>query len=195
MRLPLNCTVDYINDFLTPTEAAELYTLLIGQYQIDQARMIIEAGGQLIETDSFKILFLIDELIESNSHPEQIHGKNHPFTGKMAELKQKVEAFAEMEFDLAMCLYYPDGNFYAPYHFDQQTSGHNTILPSISLGEVRAFSFKENDTGECYSMDLADGSLLIMGDYCQARYEHSLLKDPKYKHGRINITFRDRKFK
>ena len=33
MRLPLNCTVDYISDFLTPDEAAELYRVLIDDYR------------------------------------------------------------------------------------------------------------------------------------------------------------------
>ncbi len=114
MRLPLNCTVDYINDFLTKAEAEELYALLINQYQIDQARMIQEAGGRLIKTDSFKILFLTDELKEQKSHPEEIHGKNYAFSGKMAELKKKVENLLNREFDLAMCLYYPDGNYFGP---------------------------------------------------------------------------------
>jgi len=194
MRLPLNCTVDYIGDFLTQTEAEELYTLLISQYQIDKARLIREAAGKLIKTDSFKILFLTAELLEKKSHPEEIHGKRFPFIGKMADLKKKVENLLSREFDLAMCLYYPDGNFFAPYHSDQETSGFNTILPSISLGAVREFSFKDKTTEECYNLELANGSVLVMGAHCQSRYMHSLLKDPTYKRGRINITFRDRNF-
>lgn len=191
MRLPLNCTVDYISDFLTQEESAELYALLIRQYQIDKARLIKEAGGKLIKTDSFKILFLTDKLIEQKSHPEEIYGKRYAFTGKIAALKEKVENFLKREFDLAMCLYYPDGNYFAPYHNDQETSGAHTILPSISLGAVREFSFKANTNGECYNLALANGSILIMGAHCQSRYTHSLLKNPTYKHARINITFRD----
>ena len=85
--------------------------------------------------------------------------------------------------------------FFAPYHFDQQTSGANTILPSISLGEVREFCFRENDSHETYSLELANGSLLVMGEHSQSRYEHSLIKDPRYINGRINITFRESNFK
>lgn len=194
MRLPLNCKVDYINDFLTKTETEEIYSLLINQYQIDKARMIKEAGGKLIKTDSFKILFLTEELIKQKSHPEEIHGKGYAFKGKMAELKKSVEKLLKREFDIAMCLYYPNGNYFAPYHSDQETSGNDTILPSISLGEVREFSFKAKTNGECYNLELANGSLLIMGAFSQSRYTHSLLKSPKYKQGRINITFRDRNF-
>lgn len=194
MRLPLNCTVDYISDFLSKAEADELYRSLIDQYQIDKARLIIEAGGQMIETDSYKIIFVTERLLEMNSHPENIHGKNFVWEGAMATLRKRVEDLTGRVFELAMCLYYPNGNFFAAYHYDQQTSGHQTILPSVSLGEVREFSFRENTSQDVYSLDLEDGSLLVMGDYCQSRYEHSLPKDTKYKNGRINITFREPSF-
>jgi len=194
MRLPLNCNVDYISDFLSTAETEELYALLINQYQIDKARMVREFEGEIIETDSLKVLFLADELIEQNTHPEEIHGKGHAFTGKMAELKTKVEQQLGRAFDIAMCIYYPDGNYFAPYHSDQETSGFNTILPSISLGEVREFSFKEKVSGSCHNLDLANGSMLVMGAHCQSRYTHSLLKNPKYNGDRINITFRDKGF-
>ena len=195
MKLPLNCTVDYFADFLDQAEAAELYRVLIEEYHLDKARLIVEAGGKTIETDSFKILFSTAELIEQNSHPEHIHGKCHVWSGAMATLREKVEHLLERQFEIAMCLYYPDGNYFAGYHFDQQTSGPQTILPSISLGEVREFRFRENSSGDVYSLDLANGSLLIMGEFCQNRFEHSLPKDPQYKNGRINITFREPAFK
>lgn len=194
-KLPLNCSVDYFPDFLSQEESAELYRVLIERYEIDKARLVIEAGGEMISTDSFKILFSTAELIERNTHPEQIHGKCHLWSGVMATLRERVELLLDQPFEIAMCLYYPDGNYFAPYHSDQETSGAQTILPSISLGEVREFSFREIDSGKIHSLDLADGSLLVMGEFCQSRYEHSLPKDPKYKRGRINITFREPAFK
>ena len=195
MKLPLNCSVDYLSDFLNKQEALELYHILINEYHLNNSRLIIEAGGKQIETDSFKILFSTERLIKLNSHPEHIHGKTFVWSGLMAKLKARIEKLLNKEFEIAMCLYYPDGNYFAPYHSDQQTSGHNTILPSISLGEIRKFSFKDNESHEEYSLDLANGSLLIMGDHCQNRYTHSLPKNPKYKNGRINITFREPSFK
>ena len=194
MRLPLNCTADYFPDFLSQEESAELYRVLIEEYALDKARLVVEAGGQIIRTDSFKILFSTAELIEQNTHPEYIHGKCHEWSGVMAILREKVEHLLDKQFEIAMCLYYPDGKYFAAYHFDQQTSGGKTILPSISLGAVRKFSFRENSSDEIYSLNLANGSLLVMGDYCQSRYEHSLPKDPLCKQGRINITFREPAF-
>lgn len=195
MKLALNCTVDYIDDFLSTEEADILYQTLIEQYHLDQSRIIMEAAGKLVTTDSFKILFLTDRLIRENSYPENVHGKAFPWTGIMKKLRERIEKHLDKEFEVAMCLFYPNGNYFAPFHTDQQTSGYKTILPSISLGEVRRFSFKENESSEVYNLDLAHGSLLVMGDHCQNRYMHSLPKNTKYKHGRINITFREPGFK
>ena len=57
------------------------------------------------------------------------------------------------------------------------------------------FCFKSNETDEVYSLELANGSLLIMKDYAQDRYQHSLPQNSKYKNPRINITFREPSFK
>lgn len=148
----------------------------------------------MVKTDSFKILFATERLIKENTHPEHIHGKSFVWSGAMQRLREKVEQQTGKEFELAMCLYYPNGNFFAPYHYDQETSGYATILPSLSLGEVREFAFKGRSSDEEYSLDLANGSLLIMADHCQSRYQHSLLKNPTYRNGRINITFREPAF-
>lgn len=195
MKLPLNCTVDYFENFLTEEETSNLYATLINEYKIHESQLTVYAGGQLIKTDSFKIIFASDRLIQQNSHPEEIHGKSYIWSGEMKKLREKVENFLQKEFELAMCLYYPNGNYFAPYHNDQETSGFNTILPSISLGEKREFSFKNNETDDHYSIELANGSMLVMGAYCQSRYTHSLLQNSQYKNGRINITFREPAFK
>lgn len=195
MKLPLDCLVEYTPDFLTQNEADTLYEILINEYNLHKNQLVVTVGDKELVTDSFKILFATERLIQLNNHPESIHGKAFLWSGLMATLKERVEKFTGNQFELAMCLFYPNGNYFAPYHFDQETSGYKTILPSISLGETRQFSFKKNDTEEVYSLDLANGSLLVMKDYSQERYTHSLPKNPIYKSGRINITFRESGFK
>lgn len=195
MKLPLNCEVNYFEDFLTEEEAKELFQVLVKNYEIDKARMIIEAGSKTIETDSFKILFFDEQVKAENSYLEDYQGKSFPFEGLLKKLKEKVEHLTNHQFDIAMCLYYPDGNYFAPYHSDQQTSGHKTILPSISLGAEREFVFRNLHDKETYSILLKDGSVIVMGDYYQSRYEHSLPKNPDCKESRINITFREASFK
>ena len=193
-QLPLDCEVTYYPDFLSSEEAWELYHLLLEKYQIHKEQLVIEAGGQLIDTDNYKILFADQELIDRNSHPKQVHGKNFVWSGALEKLKIKVEELTGKTYPLAMALYYPDGNNLTPYHTDQKTSGDETILPSLSLGAIRSFTFRENTTQEVYSLELNHGSLLVMGKDSQDNYMHSLPKDANCKKGRINITFRDANF-
>jgi alkylated DNA repair dioxygenase AlkB len=195
MKLPLNCKVDYLPDFINQEEANELYRILIDVYKIDKARLMINAGGKLHKTDSFKIIFLTTKLLKNNSYPEHIHGKSYEWAGIINELRAKIIQVTGIEFEVGMCLYYPNGEFFAPYHSDQETSGSKTVLPSLSLGEKREFCYRENNSGDIYSLDLDHGSLIVMGENCQSKYQHSLPKNTKYQNGRINITFRERAFK
>jgi len=176
---------------LSKEESSELYSLLIDKYKIDQSLSILQAGSRLIETDCFQILFAAETLIKQNSPPEEIHGESLIWNGAIKSLKEKVENLLNKEFELAICLFYLDGNYFTPYHSDQESSGYNTILPSISLGEVREFSFKNRAYEDIYNLDLANGSLLVMGEYCQSRHTHSLTKNSNYEKGRINITFQN----
>ncbi|MEL6561423.1 MAG: alpha-ketoglutarate-dependent dioxygenase AlkB [Bacteroidota bacterium] len=191
MKLPLNCEAEYIPDFLTDDESSELLEILINDYQLDKARLCIEAGNQLIETDSIKILFVTENLKASNSFPENVHGRVYEWKGIFQKLREKVENHCKNKFEIAMCIYYPDGSYFAPFHYDQTTSGHRTMIPSLSLGAQRKFIFKKNESNEEYSVDLSNGSLLLMKDYCQDRYTHSLPKSTTCKTPRINITFRE----
>ena len=145
MNLPLNCTVDYYDDFLNKEEALELYSELINTCKLDQSRLVIEAGGKMITTDSFKILFATERLIKGNSHPEEIHGKSFAWNGVMAKLKKKVESFLNKEFELAMCIYYPDGNYYG-LGLGVQVAGEkrwNSII-RLDLHRKRIAGFKND---------------------------------------------------
>ncbi len=192
--LPLNCEVDYYHDFLSAEDAWELYELLVHEYDLPNQRRIVETGSGIIDTNTFKILFVTQELKDRDSHPEKIHGKSFVWSGLMKTLKENVEHLTGKTFDMAMALYYPNGNHFAEYHIDQKTSGDETILPSLSLGEIREFCFKDNKTKDIYSLDLNHGSLLVMGRGSQDHYMHSLPKNSKYKNGRINVTFREPNF-
>jgi alkylated DNA repair dioxygenase AlkB len=58
------------------------------------------------------------------------------------------------------------------------------------LGAERIFRFRERNGSEKFDFTLENGSLIVMGDGCQDKYEHCLLKDEKITEGRINLTFR-----
>ena len=108
----------------------------------------------------------------------------------MKKLKEKIENFTNRKFEVCVLIYYPDGNSGVDFHSDYVAFGDTSIIPSISLGEEREFKFREKESEVEVSQTLENGSLILMGRYCQKRYEHSLPINPKYKEPRINLTFR-----
>ncbi|MFX0557696.1 alpha-ketoglutarate-dependent dioxygenase AlkB [Maribacter sp. CXY002] len=93
-------------------------------------------------------------------------------------------------FQTCVCIFYPDGNSGIDYHSDKTAFGDTAIIPSISLGEERQFCLREKKNMSTTKLILKHGSLLVMKDGCQERFEHSLPTDVKYLKPRINLTFR-----
>lgn len=188
MLLPLNCTVSYHPGFLSEQEAHNLYHLIFSDYGIDQYRFLLSDGSR---SDSGKLMFIDEKHRAAGRFPEEAYGKNFFWPPAMQALRERVEAHTGRRFGTCVCIYYPDGNVGVDYHADFPAFGDTTVLPSLSLGAERLFALREKATGVIFKQPLAPGSMIVMGEHCQDRYEHSLLLDPKCKVGRINLTFRE----
>ncbi len=189
MKLPLNCEVEYISGFLEFSEANELFVDLY-----DTVKKISYCpkteDGKTYEVNFEKIMFLDQNLLDENIFPEGQWGPTRGWTDKLKKLKEKIENFTNQQFEVCVLIYYPDGNSGVDFHSDYVAFGDTSIIPSISLGEEREFKFREKESKVEVSQTLENGSLVLMGKYCQERYEHSLTINPKYKRPRINLTFR-----
>ena len=141
-------------------------------------------------TEFGKLMFIDEELKTAGRFPEFAYGKNFPWPKEIRFLKERVEAQTGLVFGTCVCIWYPDGNIGVDYHSDQPAFGDTKVLPSISLGGERKFQLRENATGKVFEKRLETGSMIIMGEYCQERYEHCLPEDPECTEGRINLTFR-----
>lgn len=178
MKLPLNCSVEYIDGFLSKSESKDLYKALINVYKIDQQQTKIEIEDQVYYTDSSKLMFVDKSLIASNKFPEAQWGKVLPWSRHLKRIKERVEKLTNTKFNV--CVYYPSGESGVAFHTDYVAFGDTNLIPSLSLGEEREFQLKENLSADIYEIKLMEGSLIIMGENCQQRYEHSLPKNPKY---------------
>jgi len=77
------------------------------------------------------------------------------------------------------------------YHSDDEASlGKNTTIASLSFGAERRFLFQHKNTKETISIQLENGSLLVMKAETQAYWAHRLPISTKIKNPRINLTFR-----
>ena len=114
------------------------------------------------------------------------------WTAVLAEVRRKVEAAANAPFNSVLLNFYRDGQDSIGYHSDAEPElGVNPIIASISLGSVRQFILKHVKSGEKLKLDLAHGSLLVMGGTCQHHWVHGLPKTKAAVGPRINLTFRN----
>ncbi len=190
MRIPLNCTLDYYQDFLSPKEAEALFHEFESDYTIGNCPIVSEVNGKEFRTEFGKITVMDQALYDNNAFPNYIYGTTMPWPSSLQKIKERIEALTDRKFQFCVCIYYPDGHVGVDFHSDPPAFGDTTVIPSLSLGEERNFLLREIATKAIHEMILASGSLLIMGEHCQERYEHCLPVDSSYTKPRINMTFR-----
>lgn len=114
-----------------------------------------------------------------------------PWTKELLELKALVEKITGTKFNSCLLNLYHDGNEGMAWHSDDEKSlGKNTSIASLSFGAERKFSMKHRESKETVSVQLENGSLLVMKDETQSYWLHSLPKSKKVTKPRVNLTFR-----
>ena len=73
---------------------------------------------------------------------------------------------------------------------DEPELGREPLIASISLGAVRRMRFRARDRSASAAINLASGSLLLMGGRTQSLYQHAVDKTRAATGERINLTFR-----
>ena len=190
MKLNLNCSVEYVQSFLSKNDCDELFNELLTYKELTTPLKIKMNNGEYFQEKYGKMMFLDEELFENGKFPELVWGPNKIWSKKMALLKKSIEKHTGIKFETCVCIFYPNGNSGVDFHSDYIAFGDTTIIPSLSIGEERIFLLREKETGKVNELKLKNGSLLVMGEYCQERYEHALPLNSDYKKPRINLTFR-----
>jgi len=114
-------------------------------------------------------------------------------TPTLQELLERVSTDLEIEFNSVLCNLYRNGNDHIGFHFDKESLNPvETHIGSLSLGATRKFRFRKikETSGWEYDIDLKAGDFVLMMPTCQKTYKHSIIKQPKIKEPRINLTFR-----
>ncbi len=114
-----------------------------------------------------------------------------PWTNELLDLKRKIELITNSLYNSCLLNLYHNGNEGMTWHSDDEKSlGKNTFIASLSFGADRKFSFKHKRTKQIISLQLENGSLLLMKGSTQLNWLHSLPLSTKIIHPRINLTFR-----
>ena len=195
MKLGLNCNVEYHPSFLSKAEANELFKHLDGFKELTNMLVLKTLAGESYSYEFGKLTFTDKKLQEVKTFPESVWGPSMIWSDQMILIKNRIENFTGHKFEVCVCIYYPDGNSGVAYHSDYVAFGDTSFIPSLSLGEEREFYLREKETLTETKIILENGSLIIMAENYQERYEHSLPINDIYKRPRINLTFRKYGFK
>ncbi len=186
MQLDLKCEYAYHPNFISNDIHNSLWNELVSVQSLDSSFLRI---GDYV-SDTGKIMFTDQDLIDQNVFPTEAWGIVKPWPKYLQNVKHQVEDLIQKTFQVCVGIYYPDGNTGVDYHTDPPAFGDTSIIPSVSLGEERLFSLKEKSSSKTTDIILQQGSLFVMGKGCQELYEHALPIDEQYKKPRINLTFR-----
>lgn len=120
-----------------------------------------------------------------------IERKALPWTKELLQLKSKVESISNETFNSCLLNLYHDGNEGVSWHSDDEKmlKKHGAVA-SLSFGAERIFQFKHKKLLLKTSIQLEQGSLLIMKGAIQDFWLHQIPKTSKVKTPRINLTFR-----
>jgi alkylated DNA repair dioxygenase AlkB len=117
--------------------------------------------------------------------------KTMPFNPILLGIKEKIEAQSNFKFNSVLCNLYRDGNDSNGWHADNERElGQQPIIASVSLGCMRIFEMKHNQTNQKLRFELNSGSLLILGGETQHYWKHQIAKKKSITTPRINLTFR-----
>ncbi len=114
-----------------------------------------------------------------------------PWTGALADIQQRLQAWSGTRFNSVLCNFYRDGRDSMGWHADNEPElGQNPTIASVSFGAARRFLLKSKDGSQRLEYSLGHGSLLIMAGDCQHHWVHRVPRTARPVGARMNLTFR-----
>ncbi len=184
--LPKDGIVVYYKNLLEINEANQYFDCLLKtiEWKNDQALIY----GKLIITKR-KVAWYGDTDFEYTY--SKTTKRALPWTTELIELKKITEELTGEKFNSCLLNLYHNGDEGMTWHSDaEKVLKKNGAIASLSLGAERKFSFKHKETKETLSLNLENGSLLVMKDCTQTYWLHRLPPTKLISTPRINLTFR-----
>lgn len=115
------------------------------------------------------------------------------WTPLLRQLRADVQDRLGLCFNSVLLNWYRHGNDSMDWHADDEPElGSDPLIASLSFGVSRRFELRHRQRRELgkYSLELGNGSLLLMGRGVQRSWLHRIPKQPNVSGDRINLTFR-----
>ncbi len=185
--LPKDGEVFYLPDFFTKEENKRYYNALLQKIEWQQDK--IKLFGKTHDVPRLTALYGNADKPYTYS---SITMKSTAWLPELLEIKNKIEEVVKSDFTTVLLNLYRTGKDSMGWHSDDEKElGLNPLIVSVSFGATRIFKLQHNnDKSLRQSLELTDGSLLLMQGQTQHFWKHAIPKTSKITEPRINLTFR-----
>lgn len=194
--------IHYFEKFLDEKESMELFNA-VNDTKNFQRTIITSTTRKMTYFQPRDTLFYGDvKYSYGGEQRDPLHWDEDPPASSLCKkVANKIEIELGLEkdyFNVVLVNKYDKGSDFMEWHADnEQNLGHDPIIASLSIGQVRDFLFRptvpalEGNPVEIIKYTLLNGSLLVMSGKMQKYYQHSVPPTPVEKtRTRINFTFR-----
>src|ERR1700744_1143237 len=175
-----NAKVLYDKKYLSPDNSKILFEEIKKLFDTEIFRSVIKEDGKTVYKLNRKTIVFIDKDLDRTIIPK-LWGNDVTileFSEQMMILKGRLEKDLSFKFTICLANYYPTGKSSIGFHSDNEEKGSTSCIASISLGTIRKMYFRKKGTKEINkTIELENGSLLVMADKCQENNEHAILHD------------------
>lgn len=185
--LPRDGEVFYYPDFFSKSESAHFFDSL--QDQVNWTQSPIKMFGKEVLQPRLTAWYGDSGVCYSYSG---LSMEPQIWSNELELIKSKIELSQHVQFNGVLLNRYRDEKDSMGWHRDNEKElGKKPTIGSVSFGETRVFEFRHiEDKKIKISLELEDGSLLIMRGETQHYWQHRLLKQKSKCQERINLTFR-----
>lgn len=176
----------FIPDFYSISESDNYFTTLLNEINWKQEYMSIYG-----KTTKFPRL---TAWYGDNNKPYSFSGitlNPENWTNPLLQIKKKVEAKSQSNFNSVLLNLYRNENDSISWHTDAEKElGRNPVIASVNFGATRKFQLRHKETRESFDLMLTHGSLLVLQGELQHFWQHQVPKTKQPVKQRINLTFR-----
>ncbi|TXD68366.1 alpha-ketoglutarate-dependent dioxygenase AlkB [Aequorivita lipolytica] len=184
--LPKDGTVNYFGTIFSEEDANHYFKILHNTINWKHDEVFI--FGKKIVTKR-KVAWYGEREFEYTY--SKITKKANLWTPELLQLKKQIEEKSGESFNSCLLNLYHTGEEGMGWHSDAEKDlQKNSSIASVSFGAERKFVFKHKETKETVSLNLKNGSLLLMKGTTQKHWLHRLPATKKVQAARINLTFR-----
>jgi alkylated DNA repair dioxygenase AlkB len=176
----------YIRNFLVPEASASLMATLLDELEFE-SRSIVLFGKSVVQP---RLIAWAGDL------PYRYSGQTlapRPWPGALHRYLTAIAQRCATPFNHVLLNLYRDGNDSMGMHSDDEAElGPKPVVAALSLGAPRRLRIAPRDEADEFraSVELENGSLMIMGPSFQTRFRHGIAKTKSPVQTRLSLTFR-----